>query len=402
MTERLTQLLVREAEGLDVPPPPAAAVLDRGRGLRRRRRTAAGVAAVTVLALAGTSLALLAGDPDPDARGVDPAQRATTAAADLGVVFSIGNRVYLDGGAVSVTIDDTSVKSFYYTSAGLVVRQGDNPYSDGGGPQRFSLVTPDGTVTRLSLETEEVAHTSDPTQPYLAYADRVGGVLTAVVLDVRTDREVASVPLPDHSGGFAPVSLSGDTLYVGDPERERTFEVDWRTGGVEVATGDDSYGSVVAGRATVGYGDRTTVVDVTTGETLLEASLGRDEYGYFDLSPDGRWAELAVEDTGLGGPAPGLDVYDVASGAHVTVPGRSYDYGWTPDGTLFSVSPQGVLRTCSPSTGECTDEQLALEVVPDQYADAAPVETCDENGCMSQVPEDVRDDLVLGGTVRES
>ena len=65
-----------------------------------------------------------------------------------GATFTVGVTAYLDGGAVTATIDDKAVKSSYYTSVGLLVRHGNNNYSDGGGPQRFSLVTPNGTVKR--------------------------------------------------------------------------------------------------------------------------------------------------------------------------------------------------------------------------------------------------------------
>ena len=52
---------------------------------------------------------------------------------------------------------------------------------------------------------------TDPDQPYLAYAEEVDGVVQVVVLDVRDESEVARVPVPDAKkwGGWVapPVAL---------------------------------------------------------------------------------------------------------------------------------------------------------------------------------------------------
>ena len=188
MTERLSTLLREEASTLDVPPPPAASVVTRGRSLRRRRRVGAAAAALALVTVVGTGLAMgLDGSGDDGATGVDPAGPST----GHGAVFSLGTTVFYDGGTQSATIDDQAIKSTYYTSAGLLVRHGDNNASDGGGPQRFSLVTEDGTVTPVSVVTEEVVPGIDPAQPYLAYAEVVDGEVQVVVHDVATDEEVA-------------------------------------------------------------------------------------------------------------------------------------------------------------------------------------------------------------------
>src|SRR5436190_20764702 len=134
MTERLKQLLGGEADGLPIPPAPTNAVIRQGRGLRRRNRMVVGAAGLAAAAVVGGAALTLA--PGEDGRDTAPDAAATPPA---GAVYAVGNTVYLDDGARSVTVDDKAVKSLYYTSAGVLVRQGNNAWSDGGGPQRFSL-----------------------------------------------------------------------------------------------------------------------------------------------------------------------------------------------------------------------------------------------------------------------
>ena len=75
---------------------------------------------------------------------------------------------------------------------------------------------------------------------------------------------------------------------------------------------------VVAGRKTTYGNDQVSIIDVATGETLLTAPV--DGYGYFELSPDGRYAELTLESDD----APSsFEVYDVATGSHVTLQGAA-------------------------------------------------------------------------------
>lgn len=351
MTERLATLLRAEADLVPVPSPPTHDVLARGRGLRRRRRlatTAAVVAAVTVVTV-GTGY-VVSGLGDDGRRAVQPAGPST----GHGAVFTLGTTVFWDGGTKHAQIDDKAIKSTYYTSAGLLVRHGDNNYSDGGGPQRFSVVTEDGVVTPVSVVTEEVVPGVDPTQPYLAYAVVTDGTVEVVVHDISTDEEVARVPVPDAKkwGGWSapPVSLSGDIVYVGTDDVMRT--VDWRTG--EVGTTDavqPGFSDVAGGRA-VGYTeDELTVVDVESGEVLL--TVPRTEFGWLGLSPDGRYATVETD----GGRA--TDVYDIDAGTKVTVDGQSYDYGWSPDGDLFKVVKRHVV-TCDTATGECTTGDLTI------------------------------------------
>ncbi|MCW2793042.1 MAG: hypothetical protein JWO76_2140 [Nocardioides sp.] len=355
MTERLSTLLHDEASALAVPPPPAHDVLVRGRTLRRHRRLRTGAAVVTVVAVLGVGLGLglATGGGDHDARGIDPAGPST----GHGAVFSLGTTVYWDGGEQHVAIDDKAIKSTYYTSAGLLVRHGNNNSSDGGGPQRFSLVTPDGAVKPVSVVTEESVPGVDPTQPYLAYTEVKDDQVQVVVHDVSTDEEVARVTMPGSFewGGWSgpPVALSGDTVYVGTDDVMRT--VDWRTGEIgETDTVPGGYPDIDGGRAVVSSGDpkggTARVVDVETGDTLLTVQF--DAYGYLTLSPDGRFAVNGAEDGSF-------DVYDIEAGTHLTFQGQAYDYGWSPDGDLFTVKAQHVV-TCSTASGECTTGSVEI------------------------------------------
>ena len=400
MTERLSDLLHTEADLLDVPPPDPAGALRRGRGVRRRRKVVAATAALALVVVAGgTALglgALAGGDGGGDAV-IDPAAPSGT-----GPVFSLGDTVYLDGGQVVATIDDIAVKSMYYTSAGLLVRHGDNPYSDGGGPQRFSLVRPDGTVEPIGVTTEETVPGTDASEPYLAYAEVTDGEAEVVVRDLRDDTEAARVAIPsaDPGGGWSgpPVGLSGDTVYAGTGDG--LFAVDWRTGDVQKVEDRDqgSIPDIHGGRETWSAEGEATVVDSTTGETLLTVPI--DGYGYLDLSPDGRYAELVVEEADLSDD-PGFDVYDVASGEHVTIPGASYDYGWTVDGDLFRVGERDV-TTCEAGTGACTSSPHGVEMPAATPQERVCTKTRDGRMCTIEGGDDWRSLLKLGGRTYES
>jgi hypothetical protein len=400
MTERLAQLMHAEADHLDVPPPDAGAALSQGRGLRRRHRLVTGAAAVAVAAvIGGSALGVNAIVGDEDGSKADPA-----APFDSGAVFSIGTTVYLDDAQTEAAIDDKAIKSLYYTSVGVLVRHGDNNWSDGGGPQRFSIVRPDGTVDRIDVTTEETVHSTDPTQPYLAYAEESGSGVDVVLRDLRDDTEAARVSIPGPFDRDAwmppPVSLSGDLVYV--TTSPTAYVVDWRSGEVTETDAVDAGGFVDlhGGRQTASAKGQTTVVDVATGETLLSAQVTRDQYGSFDLSPDGKYALLSIEDMmSSGGGSPTVDVYDVETGEHVSVPRDSY--GWTVLGDLFSVS-KDELTTCDAATGKCTTAEHGITMPPK----TAPQEICETfNGreqCYDQPGESWEGTLKLGGRIYES
>jgi hypothetical protein len=381
MTERLAQLMRNAVDDLAVPPAPSAKVLRDGRALRRHRGYAVGAGAVAAVVVAsGIGMAVAGGDGS-DHKGEDrPDQVADTSGGLTGPVFSVGTTVYLDGGARTATIDDKAIKSMYYTSAGVVVRHGNNNYSDGGGPMRFSLVAPDGVVSKLDVTFEETVPSTDPDQPYLAYAEKVDGVVQVVVLDVRDGTEAARVPVPDAKtwGGWAapPVSLDGDLVYVGTDDVQRT--VDWRTG--EVSTSEavgPGFADVRAGHA-VTYADRkTAVVDVATGDVLAQAK--KDEF--FKLSPDGLYALGTSYDFD----DPRARLVDLVTGAETALDIKGNGLGWSPDDSVFALNGSA-LTSCQADTGACTTATLSLPVQPDS----------------NQSDKDFGDDLRLGGMTYES
>lgn len=353
MTERLKQLLDHEADDLAVPAPATDAVLRQGRGLRRRNRMAVGAGAAAVAVIVGGSVVAFTGG-DGDRTAPDPA----TPPVGNNAVFSYGNQVFYNGPDDRAEIQDNAVKSLYYTSAGVLVRHGDNAASDGGGPQRFSLVTPEGTVQRLGLETEGAVHASDVDQPYVTYGEAVDGELQVVVYNVLADAETARVTVGPTDGTFFPVSIDGDTVYVEDGADK--FEVDWSSGS---ATESDvaSAWNVSNGRVATEVDGQPAVVDAASGEVILTT----DGSGYFNLSPDGRYAELVNEEEESGpGTEVEIEVYDVGSGSSVTFTAPAYDWGWTAGGDLFRVGKAEVL-TCASATGKCTTAPYAQPDIPE-------------------------------------
>jgi hypothetical protein len=398
LQELLRTDLHDHADHLGVPEVPTAAVLDRGRRLHRRRRIATGAGAIAATVALGGSL-LLALPTAPERTAPDPASTPDEAA-----VFAVGSHVYIDGTSVDVP---GTVHSLHYTSEGVLVRSNaKGGISDGSGPEHLTLVGGDGRALDLGEVPEGFGPATDPTLPYYALAEERGDQLYAIVRDVATGQEVRQLALPEHDWGSwdaPPLALSGDVLYVDYLDEE--YAVDWRTG-EEVGTTVSS-SSVTAGRTVSGAGRRSTVLDARTGETLLSVTRARGEYGWFSLSPDGAHAMLFIEETRDGSEVTETDVYDVATGTHVTLAGAPWDLGWTRDGHLYRVDDD-LVTTCSPVTGGCTRETVAITRVPEP----APVEhtetTCDKHGkncgtmTWTETPDEPDNKVTLAGRGYES
>lgn len=395
MTERLSVLLHDEAQALPVPPPPSELLLARGRRERRRRTALTGLAAAAAFAVVGGSVALATSWT----RGPDAIDPATPPA--IGPAYSVDGTVHLGTDDVTAKVRGT-VHSFHYTSAGVLVRSNARGgASDGSGPETLTLVRPDGSATELGTVPEGVGPATDPNQPYYALAEAQGPGFVAVVRDVTTGDQVGRAPLPDLPASYwdvPPLALSGDTVYAGF--RDSTAAVDWRTGETRAAEAMGGGIPEVSGsRTSAGYGDVSRVLDVATGEVLLEKRI--KGYGWFDLSPDGRYALLAVEEGPGGPPPPGVDIYDVATGSKTTVEGHASDWGWTSDGRLFSVDiERDTVTTCEPATGDCQEREVELPEAPD--SEPEPVTRCTMDGCFTEaVPESVLE-VRLGGRTYES
>jgi hypothetical protein len=346
MTERLTTLLGREADAFDVPPPPSADILGAGRRLRRRRTgTVWGGAALAVAVVAGGSLLIgtLGGEQKIAPATPPPVQ----------VAWGAGDTVYVGTDGHPARMPEVA-QTLYYTSAGILVRTNKDGSSDGGAPFHLQLVEADGTTTKLGVTLGEVVPSTDPTQPYLAWATMTDGRIQVVVHDVSTDRDVATVDVPgtfDWGGWEAPpVALAGDRVYVGT--NGPTTVVNWRTGDASTSTvlPKNTVPEVQGGRALTftdrGHPDaQAHVVDAFTGHSLLDLQIDRDSQ--VTLSPDGRFVEVASFTDQKSFP-----VYDVDTGTKVTITGSSFDRGWTFDDGLFRVRGDR-LTVCSAATGDC-------------------------------------------------
>lgn len=346
MTDRLSALLHDEVATLDVPPPPAAAILRRGRAVRRRGQAASTVATLAVVGVIAATAVVATRDGED--RGAQPVGRSGAEVLDTGATFSVGTTLWYDDATRTAPIPDAAVKSLYYTSAGVLVRHGDNNYSDGGGEQRFSLVLPSGEVRAVSVVTEEVAHTTDAARPYLAWTDAIDGVATLVVHDVAADEEVARVALPDvDPDAFLWTTLAGDTAYL-LADGEPAAAVSWETG--EVHPLDLAVSETGGSRALVDG----SVVDLDSGETVYQARRSAS----LDLSPDGRY--VLVQSGGWRRPS--YDVVDLdAPGTPVHLDQPAYGYSWTAGNELMSVAVDAV-ATCDPESGACTDVPADLGV----------------------------------------
>jgi hypothetical protein len=358
MTERLADLMRAEADALDIPAPPASDVYGQGRRLRRRKQFTAGVAAAAMVAVvgAGTTVAVQSFDGSDGDRASE-IDTAAQAAYVQGASLTVDNTVYLGDRTTAEVKDD--VHSLHYTSAGLLVRTNKNGgASDGSGPESYTLVRPDGSTREFGVLTEEQTPGSDPTLPYLAWAEAdEGGAFSVVLLDVRSGEE-KRVPVPGtHEwGGWSapPVSLSGDFVYAGT--NEAILMINWRTGDVAPSEHlEGGFPDVEGGRFSTTEAGKSVVADAETGDALLELPGA----GPVDLSPDGRFAKYGDPFAGNS-----FEVYEVSTGAHRSFAGGSFDYGWAADGHLFTLD-NGKVKTCDPGTGECA---TAYEVPSTQNA----------------------------------
>jgi hypothetical protein len=205
-----------------------------------------------------------------------------------------------------------------------------------------------------------VSPSTDPTQPYLAYAREGADDWEVVVLDLRDGKTAAIVPV---AGAFTwggwdapPVALSGHRVYVGLDEE--VVAVDWRTG--EATSTDlpgsrypdinaDRYLQIENDTTDSGLNATVRVLDATTGEALLDLPDVGDRFA--SLSPDGKYVlvlpYLPMDEDGQVGALDGAVLYSVDSGQSVDLPGsRLGGYGWTPTGSVISVN-NGDLVLCA-------------------------------------------------------
>ena len=262
---------------------------------------------------------------------------------------------------------DPAVRGLYYTSAGVLVRHGKDYPMDGSSRDGYSLVGTDGSVTGLDLRIGDVSPSTDPAQPYFAYARPDEDEWEVVVLDLTSGTPAAVVPV---EGAFAwggwdapPVALSGDRVYVGLDDA--TVVIDWRTGETTATPLPSStYPDIDADRYLqvenrvsadgIELQVSVRVRDALTGDTLLELPDVRDRWA--SLSPDGeRVLVLPYMNFDGDGQIQRLTdavLYDVDTGDKLALPASPEGgYGWTPDGSIIYLSHDGIARcnikTCS-------------------------------------------------------
>ena len=355
MTERLNQLMVAEADQLDIPPVAADAALSRGRGMRRRRTFATAGATVAVLAVIGGTVLVAIGGNDDDDRATEPAGPSADAANVP--AFGFQSKVYL--GDKTATVPDT-VHSLHYTSEGVLVRSNPNDgASDGSGPESLTLVRYDGSTADLGTIPEGAGPATDPEQPVYVLAEARDGGFVAVVRNATTGETVDEVALPDLPMSYWPVpplAFDGDTVYAG--YKDETAAVDLTTGEHHVVEGmSGGIPDVLGGRILAAQGTSLSVLEADTGELVRTFEVGHDAFG--TLSPDGGHLAVSTFDDETFGY--NLSVYDIATGelADLGELAQAQDLGWTAAGDAFTVS-RGKLTTCDLDTGDCTQNRVDL------------------------------------------
>jgi hypothetical protein len=358
--------ILRELTG-QLRPPGYDDLVAVARKRRRRFLVGAAIGAAVVVLGVGVAGAALSGGQRALGPAQDPSpnqtQTPSTPTDPSAAVFSVGNTVYLDGARTRVNIDDRAVRSLHYTSAGVLVRSGNNGEWDGGGPQRFSLIGPDGAVDRLNVTLRNRLYATEPSQPYLAYLEQTDDGYELVVRDLGDDVEVARTVLPPgriDDRRWLGISLEGSDVFV--TTSSSMFVVDWRAGSVTDLEPPEPIGYflITAGRSITADGDTMGVVDVRTGDVLLSIPRSNATGGELSLSPDGRFVV-----SGVWGGDHVRQVYDIDTGEHVTIPEHNStrpttcqscgltQYGWTGEGALIDLT-NDILRVCDSATGTCT------------------------------------------------
>jgi hypothetical protein len=340
VTERLSTLLHEEATALDVPAPTAPVVLSRGRSLRRRQRAVRGVAAAAVLAVVGTGVAtaltVRGGDTGRDSLPAGAGYESTGA-------FSVGRDLYV--GSHTLRWDEP-IRSLYYTSAGVVVRSGDDD---------FALVTPSGERRSLDIEAGDRTIGVEPDSSHLAYAERSGkDTWEIVVVDVLTNEELARTEVGGTFtwGGWEapPVAIDGHAVWVHFDDG--WTEVTWPEVVVSVFSDTRDVYEVANGHYADPDPRRRGVW--TIKQMANRAPVGRvrlDEGWYSFFSPDGNHLRAFADDV-RGDERVTTRLYDVRTGESRDVPDAADAMGWTPDGHTLEVFTDRV-RICEPIAGRC-------------------------------------------------
>ena len=202
MTERLSQLLHEEATRLDVPVPDHAGLALEGRRLRRRSHLRTGLsaaAAVAVVAVGSVAVwQAYVEDGRPDVAAELPRDA---------VIYGWEDQVHLDDVSVEVPGSVTGVD---LTSRGVLVTSQN--------PATLTLVRYDGTSVDLGSAPELSPVETDPASAVYVHNEWREGTVVVVARDVETGEVVREVPTIRDAGRAdtgAPLTLDGDTVYLG-------------------------------------------------------------------------------------------------------------------------------------------------------------------------------------------
>ncbi|HEU5038572.1 MAG TPA: SigE family RNA polymerase sigma factor [Nocardioides sp.] len=364
---RLRDVLADEAGSVQVPPADADLVLGRGRRIRRDRRVRVAAATTAIVAVVAVVLVAVTSGGRDRADEIPPVD----ADHDRGWAVASGSEVQLGSGSV-VDLGEGPAGYVFYTSAGVLVNIGlaDAPW---GATPRWVLVRPDGTTTDFRLDVGDQLVGTDPDQPYLVYVEATDSPTEwdVVVRDLRSNRvaDTVSVDGPaTWTGNATPdASLVGDHVYLNldstavdvDLTTRQVTPSDTLPAGQPLVI-EGEHAIVVSGE----MGDHAEVVDVDTGESLMEYSQGDR---YLRLSPDGRYVAAlprrVCDDSGsCAFDLPTGYVHDLDTGRSVEVDVEGSTVAWTRNGGLLRVTEKEV-SVCDPGTGACNS--TPLEVAPD-------------------------------------
>lgn len=359
MTEQLKELLHQQATRVEVPALDAGALVRRGRSVRRRRRTVTGLAVLATVAVVGAG-----GFLTQQARhgSTEPVPYSATTYDELGA-FAVDSELYVAGEHIPF---DEAVKSFSYTANGVVVRSGTSPWTDDGDVDHYTLVSPDGSRVEVDLTTHDRVVATEPDSTHLAYAAPHGDRWDVVVIDLMTGNELSRTTIDGRFtwGGWEapPVALDGDRVWV--HLDGGWTEVDWRTGASRAVPGTERVYEVANGRYAVqGRDGSWTIRSMETGDQVARLALPKGWYGMF--SPDGAKMKFFDQDDGAPGSEGGTPpfVYDIDTGEHTAIPGKAWDFGWTPNGDLLTID-RGTVETCPLPGGQCFPTGLSVEMRP--------------------------------------
>lgn len=367
MNDRIHDLLVREADGLDIPAPPTSAILGAYKTARRRRRMATGLGAVAAATVLGFVANFAAGAVMSDSAsdqfaGTGGARGEEVAYAQIaGYLDTVGRFHEIDVPAA----DPTGVSSLSYSSEGVVAtHENEDAFA------AYSLVASDGSVGEAAIEpvTDGAGSASAPDEPYLVVVRLIQGKVTVVVHDLAADREVARVAVADsaypgekyhqfqvsYAAGRAYVrELGGDTGTNGP-----WYVVDWRSGEVRQAPELADAISVEGGRAVLAPGGDETapreIVDLASGESVLDIPR-QSAPVEVRLAPDGRHALVM---TWLDGGTE-VEMHELATGERHRLPELSSP-AWSEGSDIaFQIDRDGTLVACDLS-GQCDRTKIDL------------------------------------------